>query len=190
MEYINPEVVVDVAIERIYSTDSLPRADAGLLYEACRAGLLWMYYYVFIHLLYYGVGSAGRMYIHLRCGATTPTLKVRGEEAQRQMLVSEMAFPLYCCVPVLSDVLRRHNFSKVCPTIEECGGPMRSLLNFSIYLFLVEAMVFWVHYWLLHKWPLGKRLLKHDIHHAYKHDHDMVKPAVPARQSHIGSSNY
>ena len=90
------------------------------------------------------------------------------------MLVSEMAFPLYCCIPVLSDVLRRHGYSKICATVEECGGPIRSLFNFLVYIFVVEAMVFWVHYWLLHKWPLGKRVLKHDIHHAYKHEHEMT----------------
>ena len=102
------------------------------------------------------------------------TLKVQGAEASAQMDVSEMAFPLYCCVPVLGDLLRRHGISRTCATVAECGGPLRSLANFAVYMLLVEAWVYWVHYYLLHRWPWGKKNLKHDLHHAYKHDFEMT----------------
>ena len=78
-----------------------------------------------------------------------------------------------CCVPVLGDLCRRYGVSRTCATVDECGGPARSVLNFAVYMFIVEAMVFWVHYWLLHKWPAGKAWLKHDLHHSYKHENEM-----------------
>ena len=126
---VDPDVVVDLALGAIFSRISLTlslifslifarflqhRPPGGLLpasysehgsatAETLRTVLLWVYYYVFIHLLYYGVGGGGRVLI----GAVKPTaetLKVQGAEARGQMDVSEMAFPLYCCVPVLGDV--------------------------------------------------------------------------------------
>ena len=163
---IDPDVAVDFAMESVLPAE-LPAP------EALRAVLLWCYYYAFIHLLYYGVGGGGRVLI----GAVKPdalTLRVRGDEARGQMQVSEMAFPLYCCVPVLGDVLRRHGVSRTCDTVEACGGPLRSAANFLVYMLVVEAWVYWVHMFLLHKWSWGKRNLKHDLHHAYKHDYEMT----------------
>ena len=166
---LDPDILVDLALGGLLPAEY---SDGGAR-EAARPVLLWAYYYVFIHLLYYGVGGGARALI----GAVRPeaeTLKVQGAEARAQMDVSEMAFPLYCCVPVLGDVLRRHGLSRTFATVAECGGPLRSLANFVVYMFLVEAWVYWVHYYLLHRWPWGKKNLKHDLHHAYKHDFEMT----------------
>jgi len=167
----DPDVAVDLALAALLPEEAqLPSSPLGFV---CRAGLLWAYYYVFIHLLYYGIGASGRALIGAVKPAA-PTLRVQGEDARAQMHMSELAFPLYCCVPVLGDVLRRYNLSRTCPTVEACGGPAVSTANFLVYMWLVEAMVFWVHYFLLHKWPWGKANLKHDLHHAYKHDFEMT----------------
>jgi hypothetical protein len=40
---------------------------------------------------------------------------------------------------VLSDLANRHGYSRVCDSIEDCGGPMRSTINFAVYIFIVDA---------------------------------------------------
>lgn len=101
------------------------------------------------------------------------TNRISKEQKSTQVRLSEIAFPLYCMVPVLGDFLRRKEISVVCPSFEACGGVWQSLFNFAIYLFLVEAAVFWIHYWLLHVWPTGKTQLKHHVHHSFKLEHEM-----------------
>jgi lathosterol oxidase len=44
----------------------------------------------------------------------------------------------------------------------------------AVYLFLVEGSVFWIHYWLLHVFPTGKRYFEHSIHHSFKTPESMT----------------
>jgi len=39
---------------------------------------------------------------------------------------------------------------------------------------MVEGGVFFVHYWMLHKWPWGKRNLNHALHHSMKEQTEMT----------------
>merc|ERR1719454_1575261 len=60
-------------------------------------------------------------------------------------------------------------WSMACDSIEDCGGPVRSLLGCVAYFFALEFMIFFDHYYLLHKWDVGKRLGQHAYHHVYKY---------------------
>lgn len=133
----------------------------------------WLFYYVFIHVLYYGLGSV-MSFAGKKVKPDAGTHKLSEKMKADQLKLSEIAFPLYCVVPTLAEFARRKNLSVVCDTFEECGGFAKSTFNFFIYLVCVEAVVFWIHYWLLHVWPTGKAQLKHHVHHVYKHKEDMA----------------
>jgi hypothetical protein len=64
--------------------------------------------------------------------------------------------------------------SKLQPSVEDTGGYVVSFRNLLIYIFFVEGMIYYVHYWLLHKWKWSKDHLKHDLHHKYKHESEMA----------------
>ena len=132
----------------------------------------WAYYYTFIHVLYYVGGGVIRQLFKL-FKPNAPTLTLSKALTLEQIGVSETAFPLYSAVPALSDVCLRLGISKIRPTVDACGGWGTSLRNMLIYMFFVEGMIYYIHIWLLHKWAWGKDNLKHDIHHAYKHEHEM-----------------
>ena len=46
---------------------------------------------------------------------------------------------------------------------------MRAILGCVGYFFALEAIIFFDHYYLLHKWDVGKRLGQHAYHHVYKY---------------------
>ncbi|GAB5360928.1 hypothetical protein AAMO2058_000670100 [Amorphochlora amoebiformis] len=152
---------------------SLVGSSRTVLREIIFFGLTWVFYYGFIHVLYYLGGWAMRqMFFKFKPSANN--LKLSTEAQWEQILHSEKAFPLYCVVPTVGDVLRHHGFSQMTDSFAECGGFARSLFNFTIYMFLVEGGVFFVHYWMLHKWPWGKKYLNHDDHHKYVHEDEMT----------------
>ena len=136
-------------------------------------GAYWLYYYVFIHLLYY-VGGLVMITMFKTFYPKAGTLKISRELIIEQIKLSEVAFPLYCAIPALTMLFVRLGISKLRDSIEDTGGYTKSILYFSIYLFLVEGMIYYVHYWLLHKWKWGKDHLKHDLHHSYKHESEMA----------------
>ena len=41
-------------------------------------------------------------------------------------------------------------------------------------MFLVEAMVIWIHYWWLHVFPYGKRTFNHAKHYSFKFANEMT----------------
>merc|ERR1719217_2007832 len=56
-----------------------------------------------------------------------------------------------------------------CEDVQDCGGPVRSLLGCLAYFGALELLIFVDHYYLLHKWEVGKRLGQHAYHHVYKY---------------------
>ena len=54
---LDPNVVVGGMVDSVFEQP------ASLAAEICRPCMLWVWYYAFIHILYYGVGSAGRAFI-------------------------------------------------------------------------------------------------------------------------------
>mmetsp|Transcript_27573 Transcript_27573/g.53572 ORF Transcript_27573/g.53572 Transcript_27573/m.53572 type:complete len:343 (-) Transcript_27573:228-1256(-) len=134
---------------------------------------VWIFYYTFIHVLYYAAGWGIRQLFKLR-HPTASNLKLSRADQWKQIRHSESAFPMYCLVPTIGDVLAHHGWSQATSTFEECGGVVQSVANFFVYMFLVEGGVFFVHYWMLHKWTWGKRNLNHDSHHQYVFDDEMT----------------
>jgi len=133
----------------------------------------WLFYYVFIHVLYYGGGKAITSVVK-SFSPYAAANKITDQNVIKQMQLSEIAFPLYCCVPALGEFLRRKGISRVCDDFESCGGVVQSTFNFLVYMFLVEGGVFFIHYWMLHVWVWGKRNLKHHIHHSFKEQTEMT----------------
>jgi len=127
----------------------------------------WVFYYVFIHILYYAIGFILEHYLK-RHHKHLPTNRITPELVSQQKNQSELAFPLYCTVPAIGDLFRQYGFSQVCYSMTECGGIVTSLINFAIYFVLVEAGVFWIHYWWLHEFEWGKRVLNHKLHHSHR----------------------
>jgi len=147
----------------------------------------WIFYYVMIHGLYYGIGGIMRMAL-LHGFPALPTNKTSEQHVKEQLKLSEIAFPLYCVVPTIGDFAGRKSLNRMCETVAECGGLGQSFLNFLIYMFLVEGGVFFVHYWMLHKWPWGKENMKHSVHHQYKHSEEMTSWAGYAFEAVDGAS--
>ena len=135
-------------------------------------GAYWLHYYTLIHVLYY-VGALAFKILFSMYNASAETLKISKELTAEQIRLSEIAFPLYSAVPALSNLCVRLGISKLKGSVEATGGLAVSVFNFLVYLFLVEGMIYYVHYWLLHKWKWGKEHLKHDVHHSYKHESEM-----------------
>eukprot|EP00466_Bigelowiella_natans_P016123 jgi/Bigna1/135842/aug1.31_g10550 len=148
-------------------------SDNHFLREGLFIFLTWLFYYVFIHVVVYG-GGFGILAAYRHWRPQANTLKVPWEEQMRQMLHSEKAFPMYAVVPTIGDIMRSYGFSQIVPSFAACGGVVASLAHFVIYMFLVEGGVFFVHYWLLHKWEWGRKNLNHDDHHLYIHDDEMT----------------
>jgi len=132
----------------------------------------WTFYYLMIHGLYYCLGEGMRQFY--KKFTNYPTNEVSAEDLKKQIKLSEIAFPLYCLVPVSGDICRRKGVSRICDSVSDCGGWGPSLLNWAVYLFLVEGAVYFVHYWMLHKWVWGKRNMKHSVHHAMKEKEEMT----------------
>jgi lathosterol oxidase len=83
--------------------------------------------------------------------------------------VAHHAFPLYIMVPILTDWFMVKGWSMACEDVQECGGPVRSVLGCLAYFLALELLIFVDHYYLLHKWDVGKRLGQHAYHHVYKY---------------------
>jgi lathosterol oxidase len=98
-----------------------------------------------------------------------PTNRVGKPLTQNMASVARAAFPLYSTVPMLHDLFRYKNWSRCCDTAEECGGWAAALLGCAAYFVALEAVIFFDHYYLLHKLSLGKRLMEHAKHHVYKY---------------------
>ena len=111
----------------------------------------WLYYYIFVHVLYY---SGGLIFYNIFTFfyPKAETLKISNELTMEQIRLSETAFPLYSAIPALSNLFVRLGISKLQPSVEDTGGYVVSFRNLLIYLFFVEGMIYYVHYWLLHKW--------------------------------------
>ena len=98
-----------------------------------------------------------------------PTSNLDQRLVDNMVEVSLQAFPLYVMVPVLVDLFRVRGWSMACDSVAACGGPARSLLGSAGYFLALEFIIFFDHYYLLHKWDWGKRLGQHAFHHVYKY---------------------
>ena len=83
--------------------------------------------------------------------------------------VAQAAFPLYATMPVLTDFFQKKGWAATCDGVEDCGGSARTVLACVAYFAIVEVLIFIDHYYLLHKWNVGKRIGQHAYHHVYKY---------------------
>merc|ERR1719198_2146179 len=56
-----------------------------------------------------------------------------------------------------------------CDDVESCGGWMGAILGCVAYFLFLEVVIFIDHYYLLHKFDLGKRIGQHAQHHVDKY---------------------
>ena len=133
----------------------------------------WLYFYIGAHILYYIVSYLLRIMLR-KFYPENDSLKMKKDALYKHITMSELAFPIYALVPTLSEYTKNKNLTKLCYSIEECGGWSNTLINIFVYMFLVEAGVFWVHYWLLHVFPWGKNTFNHAKHHSFKYAHEMT----------------
>uniref|UniRef100_A0A7S4EY31 Fatty acid hydroxylase domain-containing protein n=1 Tax=Chrysotila carterae TaxID=13221 RepID=A0A7S4EY31_CHRCT len=97
-----------------------------------------------------------------------PCNKVSPKLQEYMVKVSHRAFPLYVTVVSFGEVFRKLGWSRHCESIEDCGGWAGTALNCIAYFLCVELLIFLDHYYLLHKFEWGKRVMKHSEHHVYK----------------------
>lgn len=126
------------------------------------------FFYGAINALYYAGCPLITKYV-ARKYPNAPTSAVSEELVRNMKQVSSEAFPLYVTVALLTDLFLIKGWSMACDSIEECGGPARSAVMCAAYFFSLEAIIFFDHYYLLHKWDIGKRLGQHAFHHVYKY---------------------
>ena len=145
----------------------------GLRSDIIGLGMTWLFYYAMIHALFYVIGTFLRWYVNI-VWPEAGTNQVSAKLASSHIQISEVAFPLYCMVPVLGDFLKKKGYAASCDTMEECGGTMQSILSFGLFILLLEFIVFFDHWYILHVWKWGKANLKHDAHHKYEASDEMT----------------
>ena len=128
----------------------------------------WFVFYLAIIGFYHTACPAIRWYCRRRW-PKAPTSNLDQRLVDNMVEVSLQAFPLYVMVPVLVDLFRVRGWSMACDSVAACGGPARSLLGCAGYFLALEFIIFFDHYYLLHKWDWGKRLGQHAFHHVYKY---------------------
>lgn len=128
----------------------------------------WLFFMVSISVFYRTVPPLMRRY-YRRKHPHAPTTNVPQALIDSMVDASQRAFPLYVCVPVLTDLFVAKGWSMACGSFEECGGMLGAFAGCVAYFISIEFVIFVVHFYLLHKWDLGKRLGQHARHHVYKY---------------------
>lgn len=141
--------------------------DFGLASEFCGMALCWCFFYVGILGFYHAICPLCCAYTRWR-HPDAPCNLVKKPMQQHMVSVSHAAFPLYVTVVLLTELFRKKGWSNTCDSLEECGGLPKVLVQCTLYFFTVELMIFLDHYYLLHKFDLGKMLMRHSKHHVYK----------------------
>jgi len=133
----------------------------------------WIFYWIMIHALFYILGNIMQIICKLfypKYGTNYVPITLQ----RYHMYLSEMAFPLYSTVPAFGDFLKKKGLSQTCDTIDECGGILKSILSYIIFFIILEFIVFFDHYYLLHVNKWGKKNLKHDLHHKFEKANEMT----------------
>ncbi|KAL3924298.1 MAG: hypothetical protein SGPRY_003959 [Prymnesium sp.] len=143
-------------------------AKSSLSSVVCGCILCWAFFYIAAMCFYnFCVPLCVNYYAYKYPKA--PTSQVAPPLVQNMIEVSHRALPLYVTVPVLTDLFQSMSWAKTCYGIQDCGGWMPSLLACVAYFAFLEIMIFLDHYYLLHKFDLGKRIGQHAQHHVFKY---------------------
>jgi len=165
------QILLGPALERYFAPESVAFAFGSggtYLSDICGRCLCWLMFYVAILGFYATFPPAVRWY-YARKYPNAPTSNVPQKLIDNMIEVSHHAFPLYVTVPLLTDLFMIKGWSMACNSVEECGGPIATALGCLAYFVALEVIIFIDHYYLLHKWDIGKRLGQHAYHHVYKY---------------------
>jgi len=138
------------------------------LSDACGLVCCWLVFYVAIVLFYATAAPLVNAYVSSKY-PNGPTSKVSQPLVANMKDVAQSAFPLYVTVPMLTDYFQKSGWARTCDDIGDCGGWGWALLGCVGYFCFLEVIIFLDHYYLLHKWDVGKRLGQHAFHHVYKY---------------------
>lgn len=143
---------------------ALGGAEGSLLSDLSGRAIAWLVFYVAI-LGFYHVVAPFVVKMVARRYPDAPASKVSPELMANMIEVSQHAFPLYVTVPMLTDWFQVKGWAVTCDSVEDCGGWARTVAACAAYFFALEVIIFLDHYYLLHKWDIGKRLGQHAYHH-------------------------
>jgi len=165
------QILLGRALERYLAPETVSfifGSEGSILSDACGRLVCWSIFYAAVLMFYHTFAPAIRAF-HERKYPKAPCSAVSQKLVQNMIEVSRKAFPLYVTVPMLTDFFQVKGWSRACNGIEDCGGPTRAVLGCVAYFLALEAIIFFDHYYLLHKWNIGKRLGQHAYHHVYKY---------------------
>ena len=165
------QILLGSTLESLFAPESVRfylGSGGTLLSDLSGRIVTWLFFYGAIHGFYRTVPPAVRWYYSRRY-PDAPTSAVPQELIDNMKEVAHHAFPLYIMVPILTDWFMVKGWSMACEDVQECGGPVRSVLGCLAYFLALELLIFVDHYYLLHKWDVGKRLGQHAYHHVYKY---------------------
>jgi len=165
------QILLGSTLECLFAPESVAYylgSGGTLLSDLSGRLVTWLFFYGAIHGFYRTVPPAMRVY-YARRYPDAPTSAVPQELVDNMIEVAHHAFPLYIMVPILTDWFMVKGWSMACEDVQECGGPVRSVLGCLAYFLALELLIFVDHYYLLHKWDVGKRLGQHAYHHVYKY---------------------
>lgn len=165
------QVLLGPALERYFDSETLSfalGAEGSLLSDVSGRFFCWLMFYVAILAFYHTAAPVIQIYC-ARKYPLAPTSLVSQKLIDNMIEVSHRAFPLYVTVPLLTDFFQVKGWAVTCDSVEQCGGLLYALLGCVAYFFALEAVIFFDHYYLLHKLDIGKRLGQHAFHHVYKY---------------------
>ena len=136
--------------------------------DACGLLACWATFYVGVNLFYFTAAPLSRWH-HARKYPKAPTSAVAQPLVANMIEVSARAFPLYVTMPMLGDFFRVKGWDRTCDSLDACGGWAGALGGCALYFAALEVLIFFDHYYLLHKSDLGKRIGQHAQHHVYKY---------------------
>jgi len=165
------QILLGSTLENFFAPASVAWAlgSGGTLMSDLSGRLIcWLVFYVAILGFYHSAAPFVAWYCK-RKYPDAPTVAVPQKLIDNMIEVSHHAFPLYVTVPLLTDLFMIKGWSMACNSVEECGGPIATALGCLAYFVALEVIIFIDHYYLLHKWDIGKRLGQHAYHHVYKY---------------------
>ena len=144
------------------------RGSHWLLSDVCGLLSCWLVFLIALFFFYKLVPPLVDAWARHRY-PNSPTTKVTAPLIANMKEVAEHAFPLYATMPVLTDFFQKKGWAATCDGFDDCGGVVPALLGCVAFFAAIEVLIFIDHYYLLHKWDVGKRIGQHAYHHVYKY---------------------
>ena len=165
-------ILLGPLLERYFDAGSVKFALGGvrgsLLSDLCGLFSCWLVFYMAVTIFYRTVPPMVDLWAKRRY-PEAPTSKVAQNLVENMKEVAEHAFPLYATMPVLTDFFQKKGWAATCDDFEDCGGVVPAVLGCVAFFVAIEFLIFIDHYYLLHKWDVGKRIGQHAYHHVYKY---------------------